>query len=118
MAFNYPYNIYTNIHIHFDYLIMNIPLLSIALKRMPNVFSSNKFAEEAKNVGITQYEISRGDIASFLSSNCTRFSSKRTWHKRDINENNTIIEKVINKEEEAIIYLKSKGYKIFKTIEL
>lgn len=88
-------------------------ILHTALNKMPKRFSSNEFCNYAENHGFSKRRIRNGDIATFLHEHCNQIT-RRIWEKKEqnINNNETM------KDQDYINYLKNKGYRIYKQIEL
>ena len=89
-------------------------VLSECLDKMPNYFSSNEFSAICQKNGLSKHYCSSGTLGDFLKRFCTQGTTKRMWSKKGI-----IVKEVNNTynaytEEEAINYLKKRGYKIYK----
>jgi hypothetical protein len=86
-------------------------ILTKALDKMPQQFSSNEFSERAIKLGYPRQMIARGRMGLFLHKNCVQSAeSKRMWEKKKD-------EQTLNFNvdlETAIGLLKMKGYKIMK----
>jgi hypothetical protein len=94
------------------------------LQTMPQVFTSNTFTNKCRTLGVPEILLSSNTThrAKFLLKNCRRLgsSNSKTWQrKKYIKPNITHIERKIDlNEEKCIEFLKNKGYKIYKTIEI
>ena len=83
-----------------------------ALNSMPGTFTSEKFVNKLREMGVPIYseEITQGRsqrlIKNFLLPRCIRKTS-RSWEKHNITSSEL-------NEEQAINFLKSLGYKIIK----
>jgi hypothetical protein len=97
-------------------------LLNQVLGKMPNYFSSNEFANLAVKKGLPKKRVSFGDVSAFLHHNAIQSKeSNRMWHKKQDTKKANEIEipfcKESKNEENAISFLKSKGYRISKKVE-
>lgn len=82
-------------------------ILQQTLNQMDSRFSSNEFADRAKKNGLLQKEINNGIISAFLHSNAMQANSRRSWVKKDQNDD----------LEKAIKFVKSKGFRVLKKVE-
>lgn len=89
-------------------------ILLKTLNEMNFTFSSNEFAKKARKNGLTKQEVDNGAVASFLHRNALNAGSKRMWRKAALipPTNDSKVDKI----NEAINLLKSKGYKIMKPV--
>jgi hypothetical protein len=92
-------------------------ILDKALDEMQNTFSSNEFSEVARKLGITERQIRRGMVTTYLHENAQRHpDSKRMWDKR-VNGNIDLFNAPTDMEiKKAIALLKSNGYKIMQPV--
>lgn len=89
-------------------------LLEKTLNEMDVYFTSNEFSRVAKINGITQEQIDNGILADFLHKNAIQLSnSNRRWVKKD---KRTLKPDYKDKLEDAINFLKEKGYKVMKPV--
>jgi hypothetical protein len=86
-------------------------ILSKTLSQMPESFSSNEFAIQAKKNGISKRQIANGIIASYLNINATKGNSRRMWIKTSTSRS-TVSPDI----EYCIARLKELGYKVLKPI--
>jgi hypothetical protein len=86
-------------------------ILSKTLSQMPESFSSNEFAIQAKKNGISKRQIANGIIASYLNINATKGNSRRMWVKTSASRTT-----VSSDIEYCIARLKELGYKVLKPI--
>lgn len=92
--------------------------LNKTLSEMPEIFTSNHFAQKARLNGVDQKAIDNNIIACFLHENAVQTASKRTWRKSVLKT--TYCEAVqtrsenLEAEQNAVSLLKSLGYKIMK----
>lgn len=88
-------------------------ILQETLYKMPATFSSNQFAEKAKDLGYPEHFIKSGKIGHFLHNNCKQSpESRRLWYK-------TAKDLSVNQDDElqrAIAIVKANGYKIMKQV--
>lgn len=98
-------------------------ILTRTLQSMPKIFTSNQFCITARKEGITEHFIRWGGITKFLTENAENITPKR-WKKKinEIKQNKIefVIEPVEEDYEEfrCINYLKNKGYRIQKLVEI
>jgi len=85
--------------------------LKRALNEMPEKFSSNEFAGLARRYGITGKQIKNKVANKFLLQNCIQINQK-SWAKKNTN---SLFENK-HQEEEAVLLLKSLGYKVYKPV--
>jgi hypothetical protein len=86
-------------------------ILSKALEKMPDFFSSNQFADAAIRLNYPKIAITKGMLGSYLHKHATQSNtSKRMWHKR-VNYPHQF-----NDIDAAIALLKSHGYRILKPV--
>jgi hypothetical protein len=91
-------------------------ILNSALQSMPNEFSSNQFSKKAQQLGLSKDKINEGTIGRYLTFNCNRGSTIRTWQKK---VPDTMQPDLFEPTEEMCIrILKEKGYKIMKFMEI
>jgi hypothetical protein len=90
---------------------MNI--LQQTLKEMNHSFSSNEFSKKAQKNGLSKQEINSGAISYFLHSNAVQGNTRRRWRKHDgLTSDKNTSDKIMD----AIYFLKSHGYKVFKPV--
>ena len=100
-------------------------ILEATLSKMDNQFSSRPFIRTADKLGLNRFKLPESKRIDWLNKNCERIG-RRTWNKKTntqttqhqtellpIKENNNYF----NEVEDAIIFLKSKGYKILEPIK-
>ena len=98
-----------------------------ALDKMPERFTSHAYLRELRDMGVPEKVIEDDEHVRFLKKNCLQESVKR-WNKNPpVEKNGQIILpfpdiKVTNLEEklikEYIDFLKERGYRIFKSVEV
>lgn len=89
-------------------------LLEKTLNEMDVYFTSNEFSRVAKINGISQEQIDNGILADFLHKNAIQLSnSNRRWVKKD---KRTLKTDYKDKIDDAINFLKEKGYKVMKPV--
>ncbi len=93
------------------------------------VFTSNKFTDACRDWGVSSYMLTSNNNTrtKFLHTHCLQLggAGSKTWQRKaltpfgefNIKSNNQQLTPALN-EAECIEFLKSKGYKIYKTIEL
>lgn len=92
-------------------------ILMTTFAAMPEKFTSNEFIENAKVLGLTDDEVKNGVVPAFLHPHCIPIT-KRTWRKR-ITTGNTLFDTPCElTEEKCIAFLKERGYKIMKMMEV
>jgi len=89
-------------------------ILSECLDKMTNYFSSNEFSAICQKNGLSKEYCRSGALGYFLNRACNQGTTKRMWSKKGV-----IVKEVNNTynaytEDEAINYLKKRGYKIYK----
>ena len=82
-----------------------------ALNKMPEKFSSNEFASLIRQYGMTDRQIKNKVANKFLLQNCIQINRK-SWAKKD----NDSLFANRHQEEQAVLLLKSLGYKILKPV--
>ena len=102
-------------------------ILEAALRKMPKVFSSEEFINEAKRHGFTKRQVANGVSFRFLLNNADRSpESIRMWSKRPTErmkmperETNYIqtASTPISDIDAAISLLKKNGYRVMKRVE-
>jgi hypothetical protein len=85
--------------------------LKRALNEMQDKFSSNEFASLSRRYGITDKQIKNKVANRFLLQNCIQINRK-SWAKK--NTNSLFDNK--HQEEQAVLLLKSLGYKVYKPV--
>ncbi len=85
--------------------------LKRALNEMQDKFSSNEFASLSRRYGITDKQIKNKVANRFLLQNCIQINRK-SWEKK--NTNSLFDNK--HQEEQAVLLLKSLGYKVYKPV--
>ena len=93
---------------------MNI--LKKTMAEMPKSFTSFEFNRRAVKNGYPERKLKNKGLASFISIYADNITPRgKTWVKKDVNVNlsNSII---LSTEQQAIKYLKSKGYKVMKPV--
>ena len=82
-----------------------------ALNKMSEKFSSNEFASLIRQYGMTDKQIKNKVANKFLLQNCIQINRK-SWAKKD---NDSLFSNK-HQEEQAVLLLKSLGYKILKPV--
>ena len=113
-------------------------ILIATFYQMPDCFTSREFYDELRLNGFQESWFDGDTIPKFLKDKCLHEYRGKSWEK--ISENNTkpvsqpiakhnqqiieykqqelIIEKPVLNEKDCVNYLKSLGYKLFKTVEI
>jgi hypothetical protein len=102
---------------------MNI--YEITLEKLPEVFTSHTYLDVLRKSSLPKNVIEQGHHIDFLAERCKRLTPK-TWRKRfteetvrpaeiTVNEAEKKTTKQTSNVEEAISFLKSNGYKIYRT---
>lgn len=91
-------------------------ILNSALQSMPNEFTSNQFSKKAQQLGLSKDKVNEGTIGKFLTFNCIRMGTKRTWQKKVADTRQPEIFQLT--DEICIKHLKDNGYKIMKFMEI
>lgn len=103
-------------------------ILTETFNKMPDTFLSKEFYAEARKAGIAEKVLTHGIAFSFLKEVASQpYFGARTWYKKQPNKIKTAAipfttifapEPIQLTEQEAISFLKERGYKIFKYTEL
>lgn len=91
-------------------------ILNSALQSMPKEFTSNQFSKKAQQLGLSKDKVHEGTIGKYLTFNCNRGGTKRTWQKKVAESAQPEIFQLT--DELCIRHLKEKGYKIMKFMEI
>lgn len=90
-------------------------ILQKALLEMSATFSSNEFAEKAKQLGYPDKLIKSGKLGQFLHRTCLQSpDSKRIWYKTQ--KANTELDFENDSLTKAIAIIKANGYRIMKQV--
>lgn len=109
-----------------------LSLCEQTLESMEGAFSSFAFVKKANELGLPRFYVTNNYVNLWLRKNCHRGSSSHTWLKRDQNQSkviSSVLELPIFENEDAkngnqldetrcIAFLKSKGYRVLKTMEV
>jgi len=91
-------------------------LLNETLREMPSQFTSNLFNKKAIKKGVSKDQITDHTILAFLKENCNRGNTIREWKRKTPVQTSLLAPDIT--EDQAISFLKSKGYRISKMVEV